>query len=293
VTLGLAWGTYEVETQTAHGVSRSRPAPNMPRMNQPVPALRRFMVAIGLVATTLVCGALCPAHALDIGPKSLPLTVAGVPVEIPVVGSLDVRTDAAAIALKASATGDLQSIQDHALAIARGLRLPRDHCAHKGLNVVVDSIDEATITPLNTSAVVDLSGHASVWVCTKILGAPLKTQIASDSVSISVPVELFLPNPQTIALRLSGPATIKTGDTLTTEVASAVVGDVNAALTAQLSKLLDTARARAVVPPLPGLDVTIDNAAFAQDGPRLTVRASGRATMTSVAFASFLSFISH
>ena len=119
VTLGLAWGTYEVETQTAHGVSRSRPAPDMPRMNQPVPALRRFMVAIGLVATTLACGALCPAHALDIGPKSLPLTIAGVPVEIPVVGSLDVRTDAAAIALKASATGDLQSIQDHALAIAR------------------------------------------------------------------------------------------------------------------------------------------------------------------------------
>jgi hypothetical protein len=182
-------------------------------------------------------------------------------------------------------------IQDHALAIARGLRLPHDACAHTGLNVVVDSIDDASITPVNSSVVVGLSGRATVWVCTKILGAPLKTRIVADSVSISVPVELFLPNPQTIALRLSGPATIKTGDALTEEAARAVVGDVNAALTAQLGKLLDTARARAAVPPLPGLDVTIENAAFVQDGPRLTVRASGRAAMTSVAFANLLGFI--
>jgi hypothetical protein len=158
-------------------------------------------------------------------------------------------------------------IQDHALAIARGLRLPHDACAHTGLNVVVDSIDDASITPVNSSVVVGLSGRATVWVCTKILGAPLKTRIVADSVSISVPVELFLPNPQTIALRLSGPATIKTGDALTEEAA------------------------RAAVPPVPGLDVTIENAAFVQDGPRLTVRASGRAAMTSVAFANLLGFI--
>jgi hypothetical protein len=41
------------------------------------------------------------------------------------------------------------------------------------------------------------------------------------------------------------------------------VRDVNAALTAQLSKLLDTARARAVVPPMPGLELDITSAAFA------------------------------
>jgi hypothetical protein len=261
-------------------------------MIQAVSALRRFLIALGVFAASLVYGALRPADALDVGPKSLPLTVAGVPVEIPVTGSLDVHTDAAVMAVKASATGDLQSIQDHALAIARGLRLPSNNCAHKGLNVVVDSIDEATIAPLHTSAVVSLSGHATVWVCSKILGAPVKARIASDHVSITAPVEIVLPTPQSIALRLSGPATIKTGDKLTTEAARAVVGDVNAALTAQLSKLLDSGRARAVMPPLPGLDATIQSAAFAQDGPRLLVRASGHATMTSAAFASFLGFIS-
>ena len=264
----------------------------MARMILAVSAFQRFTIALSVVVASLGYAALRPAHALGVGPKALPLTVAGVPVEIPVAGSLDVHTDADTIALKASATGDLQSIQDHALAIARGLRLPRNNCAHKGLNVVVDSIDQATITPLHASAVVALSGHATVWLCSKILGAPLKTRVASDRVSITAPVEIVLPNPQTIAVRLSGPATINTGDALTTEAANAIVGDVNAALTAQLSRLLDSARARAVMPPLPGLDVTIQSATFAQDGPKLLVRASGHATMTSVAFASFLGFVS-
>ncbi|WP_158817621.1 hypothetical protein [Methylocapsa sp. S129] len=252
--------------------------------------VKRHFVA-RLLAAALACGAPCAARALDVGPKNLPLTVGGVPVQIPVAGSIDVHTDADAITLKASATGDLRSIQDHALAIARGLKLPRDPCAHKNVNIVVDSIDAATITPHDESAVVDLSGHVTVWLCKKILGTVLKTQIASDNVSISAPVELYVPNPQAVALRLTGPATLKTSDPAITEAASPFLGDVNGALTAQLSKLLDTARARAAVPPMPGLEVTIENATFAQDGPKLIVRANGRATMTSAAFASLLGFL--
>jgi len=247
--------------------------------------------AITLAAAGVLWGGAFPARALDVGPKDLPLTVAGVPVEIPVAGSIDVRTDADAITLKASASGDLQAIQDHALAIARGLRLPRDPCAHKDFNIIVKSIDKATITPRGDSAVVDLSGHAAVWLCKKVLGAVLKTEIASDSVSISVPVALYLPNPQTVALRLAGPATLQAGDPATAQAAGAFADDLNGLLTVQLAKLFDTARARAAVPPMPGLDVTIEEAAFAQDGPKLTVRASGRATMSSEAFASFLGFI--
>jgi hypothetical protein len=254
-------------------------------------SLLKRRAAFGLLATALACGAPGAARALDVGPKNLPLTVAGVPVQIPVAGSIDVHTDSDTITLKASATGDLQAIQDHALAIARGLKLPRDPCAHKNINIVVNSIDAATITPRDKSAVVGLSGHVTVWLCKKVLGTLLKTQIASDSVSISAPVELYVANPQAVALRLTGPATLKTGDPATTEAAEAFVGDINGALTAQLSKLLDTARARAAVPPLPGLDVTIESAAFAQNGPKLMVRASGHATMTSAAFASFMGFI--
>jgi len=248
-------------------------------------------IATGLVAPALIAVALSPALALDVGPKSLPLTVGGVPVEIPVSGSLDVHTNASEIAVEASATGDLKAIQDRALDIARGLRLPHDSCAHKGLNVVVDSIDEAAITPAGASVVVDLTGHATVWLCKKILGAALKTRIASDSVSISAPVELFLPDPQTVALRLSGPASIKTSDPLTEEAASVFVGDLNAALTAQLSKFLDASRARAIVPAMPGIEVTLDDAAFVKRGPTLSVRARGRARLTAEAFASLMGFL--
>jgi len=249
--------------------------------------------AIALAAAGMLCGGACPARALDVGPKDLPLTVAGVPVQIPVAGSIDVQTDADAIHVKASASGDLHAIQDHALAIARGLPLPRDPCAHKDFNIIVKSIDKATITPRGDSAVVDLSGHAAVWLCKKVFGTVLKTEIASDSVSISIPVALYLPNPQTVALRLAGPATLQTGDPATAQAAGAFADDLNGLLTLQLAKLFDTARARAAVPPMPGLDVTIEEATFAQDGPKLTVRATGRATMSSEAFASFLGFIKH
>ncbi len=249
------------------------------------------LAATALIVTGVLCRAAAPARALDVGPKDLPLTIAGVPVGIPVAGSIDVRTEADVITLRASASGDLRPIQDHALAIARGLRLPRDPCAHKNINIVIKSVDAATITPRGKSAIVDLSGHVGVWLCKKVLGEVLKTELASDVVTISVPVELYLPNPQTIALRLTGPATLETGDPAITEAARPFADDLNALLTAQLARLLDTTRARAIVPPLPGLEVTIDDATFAQDGSGLTVRAHGRATMNSAAFASLLGFI--
>ena len=246
-----------------------------------------------LAAAILIGGARFSARALDVGPKVIPLTVAGVPIEIPVAGSLDAHTDASLLALKATATGDLQSIQDNALAIARGIRLPKDSCARNGVNVVIKSVDAASITPVGASAAVEISGQAAVWACTKMFGAPLKTRIAEDSFTVSAPVELFLPNPRTIALRLSGPAKLTTGHSLTAEAADVFVHDVNAALTAQLSKLLDAARARAVLPPLPGLNVDVTSAAFAQRGSALTVHASGRATMTSEAFTALLGFLAH
>jgi hypothetical protein len=247
--------------------------------------------ALGLVAAAFLCSGASGADALDVGPKVLPLTIAGVAVEIPVAGSIDVQTNADAIALQASATGDLSAIQEHALAIARGVRLPREPCAHKGVNIVVNSIDAATIAPRQTSAIVELNGRVSVWLCQKILGAVVRAEIASDRVSISAPVELYLPSPQIIALRLNGRATLKANNRAIMEAANDFLGDIDAAFSAQLSKLLDSSRARASIPPLPGPDVAIDHAEFGQEGKKLIVRARGHATMTSAAFASLLVFI--
>jgi hypothetical protein len=256
-------------------------------------ARRRALRSAMLAAAIFLACADCSALALDVGPKNIPLTVAGVPVEIPVAGSLDAQTDASRLRLKAAATGDLQAIQDNALAIARGIRLPKDSCARNGVNIVIKSIDAASIEPVGSSAKVEISGQAAVWACTKMFGAPLKTRVVEDSFTVTAAVELFLPNPRTIALRLSGPAQLTTGHSLTTEAADVFVRDVNAALTAQLSKLLDTARARAAVPALPGLEVDIATAAFTPRGTSLTVHASGRATMTSEAFAALLGFLTH
>lgn len=255
-----------------------------------MPLLINRRAMIGFVAASFLCVAAGPAHALDVGPKDLPLTVAGVPVQIPVAGSIDVRGDGDAITLEATASGDLHAIQDHALAIARGLRLPRDPCAHKNVNVIIKSLDAASITPRGDSAIVDLSGHVGVWLCGKVLGQTVKTELASDSLDISVPIELYVRDPQTIGLRLSGPATLKTGDPATADAVKPFANDLNELLTAQLARLLETSRARAGAPSMPGVTVTIEDAAFAQDGTKLSVRAHGRATMNSTAFASFLGF---
>lgn len=252
---------------------------------------RMRCTAPGLLAAALFCSGASGADALNVGPKVLPLTIAGVVVEIPVAGSLEVKTNADAIALQASATGDLGAIQVHALEIARGIKLPHEACAHKGVNIVINSIDAATITPRQTSAIVDLNGRVTVWLCQKILGALVRAQIASDHVSISAPVELYLPSPQVIALRLSGRAILRANNRAIMEAANDFLGDIDAAFSAQLSKLLNSSRARATIPPLPGLDLAIDDAAFAQQGSKLIVRADGRATMTGAAFASLLGFI--
>jgi hypothetical protein len=252
---------------------------------------RMRCAAPGLLAAALLCSAASGADALDVGPKVLPLTIAGIVVEIPVAGSTEVKANADVVALQASATGDLAAIQVHALEIARGMKFPRDPCAHKGVNIVVNSIDAATIAPRQTSAVVDLNGRVTVWLCKKILGALLRAEIASERVSISAPVELYLPSPQVIALRLSGRAILRANNRAIMEAANDFLGDIDAAFSAQLSKLLDSSRARATIPPLPGLDLAVDHAAFGQEGSKLIVRADGRATMTSAAFASLLGFI--
>ena len=260
------------------------------RPKRSIPKILGSATAVALAAALQLVAA-PGARALDIGPKSIPLTIAGVPVEIPLSGTFDAKTDSTALELKGSATGDLQAIQDNALAIAKAINLPHDNCARNGLNIVVKSIDGATIAPLHDGVAVEISGRAAVWACAKMLGEPLRSMIVEDSFVVIAPLELYLPNPQTVALRLTGPAKLKTGSSLTKEAAKLFVHDVNAALSAQIDKLLDMARARAAAPTLPGLDVHIASAAFGHKGSKLTVRASGKATMSSEAFTSLLGYL--
>jgi hypothetical protein len=233
------------------------------------------------------------AQALEIGPRPVPVKVLGISVEVPVTASLDMHTDADLMAVDLSATGDLRGLQDKALEIARHIPLPDDPCRHKGPNLVVDSVDSAHIGADGDAAVLDISGHMTAWVCAKVLGQKIKTKLATDTVAITVPVELFAPTPRQVALRIKGSATIRTGNPDTLQAAAAILGDVNARLTDAIAKELASDKAQAVVPDIPGLEVHIDKAVFAQDQGKLLVKTHVEGHATSEAVNGLLDYLKH
>jgi hypothetical protein len=245
-------------------------------------------------AALLVLGGLAlPARALDIGPQTVPVKILGVTVDVAVTASLDMRTEADHMAVNLVATGDLKDLQAKALEIARHLPLPDDACRRKGPNMVVNSIDNARIRADGDTAVLDISGHMTAWACAKVLGQQIKTKLATDTVSITVPVELYTPTPHQVALRVKGQANIRTGNPDTLEVVSAILGDVNARLTAAITKTLESDKAQVVVPDIPGLDVTIDQANFAEDQGKLLVKTHAQGRATSEAVTGLMSYLKH
>jgi len=228
------------------------------------------------------------AHAVDLKPKRFPLKILGVAVDIPVTISFDVQSNADALMMQVRALGDFRSVQDKALEIVRKMPVPRDNCARDGINVVVDSIDSTSITPSGKTAVVDLGGGVTVWGCAGLFGQKVKTIAFSDSVNISFPVEVVIVDQRQVGLRLAAPVSLKTGHRLTAEAARLLLGDLNAWLTAELSKILDAHDARAGIPPLSGLDATIERAEFAQNGTTLMLSAAGSGRMNGVAFNTLL-----
>jgi hypothetical protein len=67
---------------------------------------------------------------------------------------------------------------------------------------------------------------------------------------------------------------------------SAVVGDLNGKLTAAIAKALDSSKARAAVPPIPGLDIHIEEASFAQDQDKLLVKTHLKGSATAEALGA-------
>ena len=129
-----------------------------------------------------------------------------------------------------------------------------------------------------------VSGHATAWACAKLLGAKVKTEILSDTVTITIPLELYVPDPQQIALRVGGPVDVKTGNPQTAWKPSPrfLATSMPAKLTAAITKALRFRQSASAVGarPIPGLDVTIDQANFAagsEQGTLLGQRPTPRA----------------
>jgi hypothetical protein len=255
---------------------------------------RRVRLALKVLGVVLLLSLVCSklANSVDLKPKIFPLKISGLPVEIPVHVSFEAHTEGDALVLQVRAQGELKDIQDKALDIARRLPVPRDNCAHDGVNVVVDSVDGASITPSGKTAIVTLSGHVTAWACAHLLNQQVKTHIASDSVRVSIPLEVVVLDQKQIGLKLAGTVLVTTANALTAEAVRLLAGDLNARVSAELSRVLDASDARATIPSLPGLDAAVEQAEFAQEGMNLILRANGTAKMTSAAFNTLLDFMS-
>lgn len=169
--------------------------------------------------------------------------------------------------------------------------MPVGNCDRKGLNVVVNSIDDAKIAPEGHAAVIELAGHVTVWGCTGLFGRDAKTIVVSDSVRVTLAVELVVIGGKEIRLKLSRPAEFTTGNALTAEAARVFLGDLNAKLSSALKEMLDARQARAALPELAGADLTIADATFGPAGSVLTVQAKGNGTLNSEAFNRALEFL--
>jgi predicted DNA-binding ribbon-helix-helix protein len=254
-----------------------------------ISVLRSSQAAVLGVALLAACSA--PGRAVDLKPKTFPLTILGVEVGIPVTISFDAATQGDALVLQVRAHGDLRDIQDKALTIARAIPVPTDNCARTGVNPVVNSIDDASIAAASDTAVVTISGHVTAWICERPFNLTTKTILAADSATVSAPIKIVVLDQHEIGLNLAGPVTVSTGHALTAEVANLLAGDISGSLTAALTGALNASQARASLPTLPGLDATVQSAAFAADGANLLVNAAGTARMNGEAFNKLLEFM--
>lgn len=226
-------------------------------------------------------------HSLELGPQTFPLKVFGLEVGIPVSADATVRSDANLLIVNVSAVGDLQKVQENALEIARRVPWPDANCAREGVNVVVNRINRASLGAENDTAVLSLAGHATAWVCKKIVGTKAKTILLEDDIELSAPIRAKVFDPRHIGLELAGKPVLKTG-ALPREAASLLLGDMDAALSRELAKALDADSARASFPDAEGIEGSFESAGFVPGSPSLRLAVAGTARMTGTAVGTIL-----
>lgn len=224
--------------------------------------------------------------AVALKPKSFPLAILGVQVDVPVKLSFDMNTEGEAVAVQLAAEANLGYLQEKALDVARALPVPKGNCDRNGINPVVNSIDAASISPSENVAIVVITGHVTAWVCAKAAG--FKTEGPKDSVTLTARIRPVVIDGKQIGLQLATPVTVKTGNALTGEVVSLFTGDINGSITNTLTNALNTDQARAKLPKLAGFEGTIKDATFAADGDKLLIRAHAYARMNSDTLSTLL-----
>ena len=229
------------------------------------------------------------ACAEDFGPKSFPIGVLGVRLQVPVRGSYAAQPEGEGVQVTVTAHGDLASVQAHALDLARALRMPPAGCGRKALSATLTHIDSARIVADGPLARIEISGDMAAAFCKKILGMQIMGTLDHQRISIAAPVELYVRDPKSVGLRLAGPATLKAQGPIG-DAARGFEGNLNDLLTKRLQSALDANATRANLPALPGIDLAIDRAHFEQEADKLGVVTEAHGTMNALAFDALKAF---
>ena len=176
-----------------------------------------------------------PVQAVDLEPKSFPLTVLGVRIQIPVTVSFEAHTESELLLVQLKAQGSLEDLQKKAPDIARAIPVPKGNCDRNGVNPVVNSIDTASITPSADTAVISLKGKVTAWVCAHPAGLTVKTILASDDVELVARVQIIVIDPKRIGLKLVAPVSVTAAGALTTEAVNLLAGDISSSIIAYKS----------------------------------------------------------
>jgi hypothetical protein len=243
----------------------------------------RFALII-MLAFTASC-----AWAEDFGPKSFPIGVLGVRLQVPVHGTYTAQPDGDSVHVTVTAHGDLASVQAHALDLARALRMPPAGCGHKALSATLTHVDSARIVADGALARIEISGDMAAAFCKKILGLQIVGTLEHQRVSMTAPVELYARDPHSVGLRLAGRAELKAQGPIG-DAARDFEGNLNDLLTKRLQGALDSKAAHASLPALPGVDLTIDRASLEQQGDKLGVVTEAHGSINTLAFDAFKAF---
>lgn len=242
------------------------------------------MRQIVLPAFAAVLMAAMPVHAapLNVPPQMLTFDALGTEVALPITADIDVVAEGDQRVATGEAIGDLGDLQAKAVTIAQSIPLPREACANpNGLNVVIDDIHTASITPEGDTARLGVLGTVTGYGCLVGVGAP----VASTQVAMSAPLRIDVAAPDNIGLVLAGPVEL---------VAAGLPPDLLAMLNDQASAALNTALAQArtggspLLGAVPDLKIEIADAAFFAEGDKLMVRLAGRSTMGAETFAQLV-----
>jgi hypothetical protein len=236
----------------------------------------------GILSAALVCAlptlvGAAQAEPLAIPPQQFAFEVLAIPLTLPITADIDVVADGEKRVATGGTVGNLGDLQAKAVAIARALPLPKEQCANDGINVVVDSIQDASIVPEGNAARLTIAGFVTAYGCIMGLGAP----IASTQMAISAPVVFDVVSPTDIGLKLAGPVEL---------VAAGLPAEVTALLSVQVNGVIQSALAQArtqgpmAIDGLPDLKIEIANAEFFAEGETLMVRLEGTSRMNAETF---------